>query len=43
MSCAANAKYGLQDGSGTRNSMRLALGFDPVIGMRMQADLLRWE
>ena len=34
MSIAANARYGLHDGSGTRNSMRLAFGLEPVIGMR---------
>ena len=31
------------DGSGTRNSMRLAFGFDPVTGMRTQAERLRAE
>src|SRR5919107_240110 len=43
MSIAANARYGFDDGSGTRNSMRLALGFEPVTGMRMQAERLRAE
>ena len=41
--CAEKARYGLQDGSGTRNSSRLALGLEPVIGMRTQAERLRWE
>ena len=39
---AEKARYGLADGSGTRNSSRLAFGLGPVIGMRMQADRLRW-
>src|ERR1700677_3078463 len=43
ISIAENARYGLADGSGTRNSMRLAFGFEPVIGMRQQADRLREE
>ena len=43
ISIAENARYGLHDGSGTRNSMRLAFGFAPVIGMRMQAERLRCE
>jgi hypothetical protein len=43
ISIAANAMYGLLDGSGTRNSSRLAFGLAPVIGMRTQADLFRWE
>ena len=38
MSIAENARYGLADGSGTRNSIRLALGESPVIGMRTQAE-----
>ena len=41
ISMAANARYGLQDGSGTRNSTRLAFGFVPVIGIRQQAERLR--
>src|SRR5688500_12970596 len=40
---AENARYGLLDGSGTRNSTRLALALLPVTGMRVQADRLRWE
>ena len=43
ISIAENARYGLHDGSGTRNSMRLAFGFGPVIGIRMQAERLRCE
>ena len=43
MSMAENARYGFDDGSGTRNSMRLAFGFAPVMGMRMQAERLRCE
>ena len=43
MSIAANAKYGLQDGSGVRNSMRLARGFSEYIGIRQQAERLRLE
>ncbi len=33
----------MHDGSGTRNSMRFALGLDPVIGMRTHAERLRAE
>ena len=40
---AANARYGLADGSGQRNSRRLALALVPVSGMRMQAERLRAE
>src|SRR3954452_23029066 len=40
---AENARYGLLDGSGTRNSMRLAFGFEPVTGMRTHAERLRAE
>ncbi len=43
MSCAANARYGLPEASGARNSMRFAFGFVPVIGMRMDADRLPAE
>ena len=43
MSIAENARYGLHDGSGTRNSIRLAFGWLPVIGIRMQAERLRWR
>src|SRR3954451_410648 len=43
ISIAENARYGLQDGSGTRNSARLALALVPVTGMRVQADRLRCE
>ena len=28
----------MADGSGTRNSIRLAFGFEPVSGMRQQAE-----
>jgi hypothetical protein len=37
----AKARYGFEDGSGQRNSTRLALGFEPVIGIRMAADRFR--
>ena len=40
---AANARYGFELGSGQRNSMRLAFGFEPVIGIRIQAERLRAE
>src|SRR5215471_11666475 len=40
---AANARYGLHDGSGVRNSMRLALGDAENIGMRIAAERLRDE
>ena len=43
MSCAAKHRYGLDEGSGMRNSMRLALGLSPAIGMRTQAERLRAE
>ena len=43
MSIAANARYGFEEASGTRNSMRLALGLDPVTGIRTQAERLRAE
>src|ERR1700683_5175905 len=43
ISIAAKARYGLADGSGTRNSIRLAFGLVPVIGMRQQADRFRFE
>ena len=42
ISMAANARYGLPELSGQRNSRRLAFGLLPVIGMRTQADRLRW-
>ena len=42
-SSAEKARYGLADGSGQRNSMRLAFGFEPVIGIRTQAERLRWQ
>ena len=41
--CAAKARYGLPEASGARNSMRLAFGFEPVIGMRMAAERLPAE
>ena len=40
---AEKARYGLDEGSGTRNSTRLALALVPVTGMRVQADRLRCE
>src|ERR1700733_11595639 len=40
---AEKARYGLADGSGTRNSIRLAFGLVPVIGMRQHADRFRAE
>src|SRR5688572_8119164 len=40
---AENDRYGLPDGSGTRNSMRLAFGFEPVTGIRTHAERLRAE
>src|SRR5664279_2996555 len=43
ISMAANAKYGLQLGSGGRNSARFALGEAEYIGMRTAADRLRRE
>jgi len=43
ISCAANARYGLPEASGARNSMRLAFGLEPVIGMRMPAERLPCE
>src|SRR5258706_824333 len=43
MSIAANAMYGLQLGSGGRNSMRLAFGEAEYIGMRHAAERLRRE
>jgi hypothetical protein len=39
---AANDRYGLQDGSGVRNSMRLALSDREYTGIRMHADRFRW-
>ncbi|SKV25687.1 Uncharacterised protein [Mycobacteroides abscessus subsp. abscessus] len=42
ISMAANARYGLPELSGQRNSRRLAFGLLPVIGMRTQAERLRW-
>jgi hypothetical protein len=43
MSMAANARYGLQEGSGVRNSRRLAPGFLKYCGMRTHAERFRWE
>ena len=43
MSSAANVRYGLADGSGARNSSRLAFGDVEYIGMRQIADRLRCE
>ena len=39
---AANDRYGLQVGSGVRNSMRLAPSDFEYTGMRMAAERLRW-
>ena len=41
ISRAVNVRYGLQDGSGQRNSTRLALGDGEYIGMRTAAERLR--
>ena len=41
ISIAANARYGLHDGSGKRTSTRLALGEAEYIGMRHDAERLR--
>jgi hypothetical protein len=43
ISIAANARYGFADGSGGRNSTRLAFGLAEYIGMRQAADRLRRE
>ena len=43
MSMAARPKYGLPEESGQRNSIRLAFGLLPVMGMRTQAERLRCE
>src|SRR5208282_6243816 len=40
---AANARYGLHDGSGGRNSSRLAFGLGEYMGMRTAAERLRRE
>src|SRR3954470_16729043 len=40
---AENARYGFADGSGNRVSIRLAFGFEPVIGMRTDAERFREE
>src|SRR6202022_2221376 len=40
---AAKERYGLQDGSGVRNSRRFALGSSKYIGMRTQALRLGFE
>src|SRR5437763_17142451 len=40
---AEKARYGLHDGSGARNSSRLALGLLEYVGMRMHAERLRCE
>ncbi len=41
ISCAEKARNGLQDGSGARNSIRLAAGAVPASGIRMAAERLR--
>ena len=38
---AANARYGLQEGSGKRTSIRLALGLGSIPGMRIDAERAR--
>src|SRR3954469_15905050 len=43
MSIAENARYGLHDGSGQRNSNRFAFGLCEYSGMRTDADRLRCE
>src|SRR2546421_12340700 len=43
ISMAAKARYGLQDGSGERNSSRFAFGLGEYIGMRIAAERLRDE
>src|SRR5690348_6403410 len=43
MSIAENARYGLHDGSGGRNSTRFALGLAEYIGMRTAAERFRRE
>src|SRR2546423_5797624 len=40
---ALNARYGLHELSGQRNSMRLVFGFSLYIGMRIAAERLRLE
>src|ERR671916_610512 len=42
MSMAEKARYGLHDGSGQRNSRRLALGLFEYSGMRTAAERFRW-
>src|SRR5436305_14998298 len=41
ISMPASARYGLHDGSGERNSSRLAFGDGEYIGIRIAADRLR--
>jgi hypothetical protein len=43
ISIAEKARYGLQVGSGGRNSMRLAFGFSLKTGIRAAAERLRAE
>src|SRR5580692_3232748 len=43
MRMAEKARYGLQLGSGQRNSTRLAFGLGEYTGMRHAAERLRWE
>src|SRR5919106_5673830 len=43
MSMAENARYGLHDGSGGRNSRRLAFGLFEYTGIRTHAERLRCE
>src|SRR5699024_9560141 len=43
ISWAANPRYGFPEGSGARNSRRLAFGLDPVTGIRIAAERLPCE
>src|SRR5699024_3056032 len=43
ISWAAKPRYGLPEGSGARNSSRLAFGFAPVTGIRTAAERFPWE
>ena len=43
MSSAEKVRYGLQVGSGGRNSTRFAFGLSKYIGMRTAAERLRCE
>src|SRR5512139_4134603 len=43
ISCAANERYPLHDGSGVRNSRRFAFGEAEYIGIRIDAERFRLE